>query len=62
MTLECTTDTSIAARQNALTSSLNSAHLTKLTSTYTILAVAAIVVVVASALVKLRLSRAYQAS
>ncbi|KAK3366551.1 kinase-like domain-containing protein [Podospora didyma] len=51
-----------AARQSALTSSSHSTRPAKSTSAYTILAVATVVVVVVSALVKLRLSRAHQAS
>ncbi len=62
MILGYTADTPIAARQSALTSNPNSTGLDKSTSTYTILAVATIVVVFASVFVKLRLSRAHQAS
>ncbi len=57
--LEFATDTSTAARQSALTLNSNITGPAKSTSAHTIIAVATIVVVVAS--VKLRLSRAHQA-
>ena len=61
MVLEFATDTSTAARQSALTLNSNITGPAKSTSANTIIAVATIVVVVASVFVKLRLSSAHQA-
>lgn len=60
MALIYTADISTAARQSALTSSPHSPHFAKSAPVYTILAVATVAVVVASVVVKLRLSRTPQ--
>ncbi len=61
MILKSVTDTPTAARQSVFSRNPNTG-LDKSTSTYTILAVATIFVVVSSVFVKLRLSQAHQAS